>query len=59
MSQSHSPTLGTLAASSISPLFVDRLGRSYVFHLEFDNEVISDDFMNEDPGVGGGVLNFK
>ena len=37
---------GCLAVSTISPLFVDRFGRSLLLcYLEFDNEAISDGFM--------------
>ena len=40
-----------LAFSSITPLFVDRFGRSLQFyHLQFDKEAISDGFM-ADAGV--------
>ncbi len=47
MSQTHSVTPsfpGRLAISDISPLFVDRFGRSLRFcHLEFDKEAIYDE----------------
>ena len=52
---------GRLAFSAISPLLVDRFGRSLrSYHLEFDNEAIDDGFMPHSRvlGVrGGGRLN--
>ena len=47
MSQTHSLT-GRLAILAISPLFVDRFGRSLLFcHLEFDEEAMYDDLRSE------------
>ncbi len=48
--------MGRLTFSSISPLFVDRFGRSLWFcHLEFDKEAISNDFMAHFHVFRGGV----
>ena len=49
-----------LALSNISPLFVDRYGRSLRFcHLEFNYEDISDGSRSKSAGSGGGDFNFK
>ena len=47
--------MGRLAVSAISPMFMDRLGRSLRFcYLEFDKKVISDGFMGHSRVLGGG-----
>ncbi len=46
---------GRLASSSISPLFVDRFGRSLRFcPLYFEYDANSDDFRSNNPGIGKG-----
>ncbi len=51
MSETHYLKLsltGHLAISALSPLFVDRFGRSLLFcHQEFDKEVMYEGFKSE------------
>ena len=55
MSQTPSST-GRLSVLAISPLFVDRLGRSLrIYHLEFNKEATSDGFMAHFHVSGGGM----
>ncbi len=52
--------MSRFAYSTVSPLLVDRCGRSLQFcHLEFDKEVISDGCNMKRPGVGGFLLNLS
>ena len=53
-------THGSLAITSISPLFVDRFRRSLRFcHIEFEKEAISDRCRIENARYRWGFLNFK
>ncbi len=53
-------TASRLALSPISPLFVDRFGRSLQFcHLEFDKEAISDVYRSEYVSVDVVILVFN
>ena len=56
MSQMTHSLASRLAFSTISPLFVDRFGRSFQLgHLELDKEDISDGWWNEKMhGIGEG-----
>ncbi len=55
MSQTQSLT-GCLHISSLSPLFVDRFGRSLLFYyLEFVKKAISDGCSRENPDISGAV----
>ena len=53
-------TTSSLALSTISPLFVDRFGRSLQrCHLEYDKEAIFDDFMPHSRNFNGREVDLK